>query len=84
MKRNRDGIGTLVKAVVGGRTQQQTVHSGSSYCSQSQLPLVFGLGSADKVEKLEVTWPSGKKQEFKDVAANKFYSLDEDKGLVAK
>ncbi|MBI3940082.1 MAG: CRTAC1 family protein [Acidobacteria bacterium] len=81
---NRDGIGTLVKTLVGGRMQQQMVHSGSSYCSQSQLPLVFGLGSAPKIERLEVYWPSGKKQEFKDVAADKFYVVDEDKGLVGK
>ncbi|HEY3129547.1 MAG TPA: CRTAC1 family protein [Acidobacteriota bacterium] len=81
---NRDGIGTLVKVSAGGKTQQQTVHSGSSYCSQSQLPLVFGLGSAAKVDRVEVLWPSGKRQELKNVAVDKFYLLDEDKGLTGR
>ena len=80
---NRDGIGTLIKVTAGGKTQQQTVHSGSSYCSQSQLPRVFGTGSATRIDKIEVSWLSGKKQEFKDVAVDKKYVLDEDKGLVA-
>ncbi|HEY2931398.1 MAG TPA: CRTAC1 family protein [Acidobacteriota bacterium] len=81
---NRDGIGTLVKIWSGGTAQQQVVHSGSSYCSQSQLPLVFGLGSSVKVDRVELFWPSGKKQEFANVAADKFYLADEDKGLSVR
>ncbi|MBI2821618.1 MAG: CRTAC1 family protein [Acidobacteria bacterium] len=84
VRSNRDGIGTLVKVTAGGRTQQQVVHTGSSYCSQSQLPLVFGLGQFDRVERIELYWPSGTKQEFKGVAAGAFYRADEEKGLIRK
>jgi hypothetical protein len=59
-KSNRDGIGARVTVTLpGGAKQWGVVKSGSSYCSQSELPLTFGLGSAKGVEALEVAWPSG-------------------------
>ena len=48
--------------------QWRTVRSGSSYASQSELPLTFGLGADPVVETLEVTWPSGVTQRFADIA----------------
>jgi hypothetical protein len=59
-KSNKDGIGARVTATLaGGATSWAVVKSGSSYCSQSELPLTFGLGSAKGVDALEVVWPSG-------------------------
>jgi hypothetical protein len=58
------------------------VRSGTSYCSQSDLALTFGLGP-DTAANLEVVWPSGAKQQFKNVAANQRVLIDEDHGLSA-
>jgi len=60
---NRDGIGAEVKVVTGPLTQYDTVRSGGSYLSSSDLRLHFGLGSATKVDRLEVRWPSPPGQE---------------------
>jgi hypothetical protein len=57
---NRDGIGAKVTVTAGGQKQWNVVRSGSSYCSQSELPLTFGLGSSASVDSIEVAWPSGK------------------------
>ena len=59
---NRDGLGARVTVFAGGRSQVQ-VHDGQSgYLSQSSMPLYFGLGAADSVERIEVAWPSGRTQ----------------------
>jgi len=59
-KSNRDGIGARVTVTLtGGEKRWGTVKTGSSYCSQSELPLTFGLGQAQGVEAVEVAWPSG-------------------------
>jgi enediyne biosynthesis protein E4 len=74
---NRDGIGAMVKVEAGGATNWQTVHSGSSYCSQSELTLTFGLGKADKADSVEIDWPSGQKDQFKDLKADATYTVGE-------
>jgi hypothetical protein len=79
-KSNRDGIGAVVRVESAGGKQWSTVHSGSSYCSQSDLALTFGLG-ADASANLEVVWPSGAKQQFKNVKANERVLIDEGRGL---
>ena len=61
--------------------QWQTVHSGSSYCSQSELALTFGLGH-DTLADLTIEWPSGARQQFKDVRANQLLKVDETAGLA--
>jgi hypothetical protein len=58
-KSNRDGIGAKVSVTAGGVKQWAIVKTGSSYASQSELPLTFGLGTAKGVDSLEVAWPSG-------------------------
>jgi hypothetical protein len=58
------------------------VRSGSSYCSQSDLALTFGLALDQKVSRLEVDWPSGAKQQFTDLAVNQFLKIQEDQGIV--
>ena len=80
---NRDGIGAKVTIhLADGTRQWRTVHSGSSYCSQSELPLVFGIGRADKVERAEVEWPSGKVDKLTDLAANQLHVVKEGGGIV--
>jgi hypothetical protein len=61
VKSNRDGIGAEVTAWIGPRVVRRRVRSGSSYLSQSELPLTLGLGEARQADRLRVTWPSGAK-----------------------
>ena len=77
---NRDGIGAVVRVESRGGTQWNMVRSGSSYCSQSDLALTFGLGP-DATANVEVVWPSGAKQQFKNVPANQRVLIGEDRGL---
>ncbi len=81
---NRDGIGARVTVTPegGGTVQWRLVHTGSSYLSQSELPLTFGLGSARKVAKVEVAWPSGHVDSAVGVAANQILTFQEGKGIV--
>ena len=60
------------------------VRSGSSYCSQSDLALTFGLGGDPDVQAIEIEWPSGSRQKLAGVAANQFLTIDESAGIVAK
>ena len=83
-KSNRDGIGAVVRVTSKSGKQWNMVHSGSSYCSQSDLALTFGLGSDTAVETIEIEWPSGEKQKLGGVAANQFLTIDETAGIVAK
>jgi hypothetical protein len=78
---NRSGIGTVVRVTGASGTQWQMVHSGSSYASQSELTLTFGLGGDARVSKIEVQWPSGTTQAFADVASNQLVAIDEARGL---
>jgi enediyne biosynthesis protein E4 len=59
---NRDGLGAAVRVNSGGRTLMKYNDGKSGYLSQSSLPLYFGLGDAQKVDRVEVDWPSGRKQ----------------------
>jgi enediyne biosynthesis protein E4 len=59
---NRDGLGATVRVNSGGRTLMKYNDGKSGYLSQSSLPLYFGLGDAQKVDRVEVDWPSGRKQ----------------------
>jgi enediyne biosynthesis protein E4 len=79
-KSNRSALGAIVRVESPSGKQWQTVHSGSSYCSQSDLALTFGLAK-DATASIEVLWPSGAKQRFANVKANSNYTIDEDKGI---
>jgi len=80
-KSNRDAIGAVVRIEHNGQTQMRTVHGGSSYLSQSELALTFGVGKSDHIDRLIVEWPSGASQEFKNIATGKAYQLIENKTL---
>jgi hypothetical protein len=79
---NRDGIGATVRIFSGGSSQSRMVKSGSSYLSQSELPVTFGVGRRDAVERVVVNWPSGRTEEFKNVASGQAYDCVEGKGLT--
>jgi hypothetical protein len=81
-KSNRLALNARIKIVAGGMTQTDEIHSGGSYLSQNDLRVHFGLGSATKIDKVEVRWPSGSMETFSDLAADKFYSVLEGHGVV--
>ncbi len=81
-KSNRDAIGTTVKIFSGGTMQSRVVRGGSSYLSQSELPVTFGVGKADKIERTTIDWPSGRSEEYKDLAAGTTHEIIESKGLT--
>ena len=58
---NRDGLGATVRVSAGGRTLMKYNDGKSGYLSQSSLPLYFGLGDAQKIDRVEIDWPSGRK-----------------------
>ena len=79
---NRDAIGAVVQVHHGGLVQTRTVTSGSSYLSQSELPLTFGVGPRDLVDRLVITWPGGGTQDFDNVRTGRAYRCVEGSGLV--
>lgn len=81
---NRDGIGAKVRITLPDHLKLTgMVKTGSSYCSQSELPLTFGLGKAEKVLNIEIVWPNGNKQAINDVSANQQIIIEEGKGIIA-
>ncbi|HSU59841.1 MAG TPA: CRTAC1 family protein [Bryobacteraceae bacterium] len=81
-KSNRSALGAIVRIESALGKQWSAVHSGSSYCSQSDLALTFGLGQDKLISLLEVDWPSGIHQQFKNINPNQFLTIDESRGIV--
>src|SRR6266850_5901107 len=81
-KSNRNGIGAVVRVTSGGEKQWQMLRSGSSYLSQSELVLTFGLGSAAKADSIEVQWPSGQVDRASAIAGEQTVTVEEGKGVV--
>jgi hypothetical protein len=71
-KSNRDAIGATVRAWIGGEQSSRTVKTGGSYLSQSELPVTFGLGKREQIDRLAVHWPSGRTDEFKNLKAGRY------------
>lgn len=84
-KSNRDGIGTIVRVTSGGEKDKQwkMLRSGSSYLSQSELVLTFGLGVQTKADTIEIQWPSGQVDQLSNIAAGQTITVQEDKGVIA-
>ena len=82
-KSNRDAIGASVKILYGTAVQSRLVKSGSSYLSQSELPLTFGVGKRDRVDRLVIEWPSGRTEEYKNLACGRAYECVEAQGITA-
>jgi hypothetical protein len=79
---NRSAIGTRVKVTSGEHSQIDEVMSGSSYYSQNDFRLHFGLGRATKADSVELTWPSALKESFQNLPANHLFILQETKGIL--
>jgi hypothetical protein len=79
---NRDGIGAVVRVTSASGKQWDMVRSGSSYASQSDLALTFGLGRDAVATAIDVEWPSGAKDHLVNVAAKQFLTIEEGKGAV--
>ncbi len=85
VKSNRDGIGARVTVTAGGRRMVQEVRSGSSFMSQNDLRLHFGLGSAKTVDKIEIRWPfRGSVETISSVEPNQFLTITESAGITGK
>jgi hypothetical protein len=80
---NRNAIGSIVWGETPGATVRRRVRSGSSYLSQSELPVTIGLGTA-KTATVVIRWPSGKLTKLDNIAANRIIRVHEEKGLVAQ
>jgi len=81
---NRDGIGTRVQAIVDGKPGPWAyVKTGSSYCSQSELPITLGLGSARRVS-LRVTWPDGRVEPVGPLDTNRAVTVTEGRGVTGR
>jgi len=81
-KSNRDGIGATVRVYHGGTSQSRLVKSGSSYLSQSELPVTFGVGPRERVDRVVVSWPSGRIEDFRNVITGRAYVCTEGAGLT--
>ena len=79
-KSNRDGFHTKITVHIGDQTRVGVVRAGSSYLSVSDRRVYFGLGAAQKVDKVEVVWPSGLRETLTALAADRVYTLTEGKG----
>jgi hypothetical protein len=81
-KSNRLALNARVKIVAGGMTQTSEIHSGGSYLSQNDLRVHFGLGSATKIDSVEIRWPSGAVDRIGSLAPDQFYAVLEGRGIV--
>lgn len=81
-KSNRDGIGAVVRVTSGNDKQGKTLRSGSSYLSQSELVLTFGLGTNTKADTVEIQWPSGQVDRVSNISAGQTVTVEEGKGIV--
>jgi len=81
-KSNRDAIGAIVRVRVGASWLTRIVRTGSSYLSQSELPLTFGLGTRAAADEAVIEWPSGLREKANALAAGRFYTITEGRGVT--
>ena len=81
---NRDGIGTRLKLFIGNKTLRRDVKAGSSYLGQSDLRVHFGLGDAQRADRLEIRWPSGAVESIENIQANQILTVKEAAGITGR
>jgi enediyne biosynthesis protein E4 len=81
---NRDAIGAIVRVYGNGISQSAMVKSGSSYLSQSELPITFGVGKSDVIERVVIQWPNGRTEEYKNLRTGRSYQCVEAKGIASE
>jgi hypothetical protein len=79
---NRDGIGAKIVLRAGKRTLVDEVRSGSSYISQNDMRVHFGLGAVTKIDSVQVRWPSGLVERFENLSVDAFNTLKEGSGIA--
>ena len=82
VRSNRDGIGAKITVKAGKRTFVDEVRSGSSYISQNDLRVHFGLGSVTKMDAVEIRWPSGLVERFENLPVDAIHTLKEGTGVA--
>ncbi|MBV8809406.1 MAG: ASPIC/UnbV domain-containing protein, partial [Acidobacteriaceae bacterium] len=81
-KSPRDAVGTTVYLTSGKTRQRGDVLSGGSYASSNDMRIHFGLGSATAIDSIEIHWPSGKVEKLHVPAVDRYYSIQEGKGVL--
>jgi enediyne biosynthesis protein E4 len=84
VKANRDGLGARVRITSGDLAQMDEVRSGTSYASQNDLRLHFGLEKRTKIDLIEVRWPGGAVDRITGAPVNRILTVKEGQGLVAQ
>jgi hypothetical protein len=82
VKSNRDGIGARIRVKTARPILVDEVRSGSSYISNSDMRVHFGLGSIDKIEWVEIRWPSGLTERFTNLPVDQIHALKEGSGAA--
>lgn len=82
-KSNRDALGARIRVVAGGISQIREIAAGGSYLSHSDLRANFGLGKNSTAELVEIRWPNGAQQTYRNVPADRFYLAEEGQGLLS-
>jgi len=83
-KSNKAAIGARVTVTAGDLMQFNEVRSGSRYLSQNDLRLHFGLGEKNRMDTVEIFWPTGKKEVYKDLSSDLIYTMVEDGGITGR
>jgi hypothetical protein len=81
-KSNRDGVGARITVKTATRTLVDEVRSGSSYASNNDMRVHFGLGAAARIEWLQIRWPSGRVERYDSPAADAILTLQEGDGVA--
>lgn len=84
VKSNRDGMHTRIVVTAGGKRRVGVVRAGSSFLSVSDRRVYFGMGDTERIERVEIAWPSGVKDVLANVPANESYIITEGKGITGK
>ena len=77
-------IGTEVSLLAGGTTQKRLVMPSRSYLSQVELPITFGLGSLQTIDRIEVRWPNGQMESWVDLEPNRMHTIIQNTGFTAR
>jgi len=81
---NRDAIGATVRIFHDGESQSRMVRTGSSYLSQSELPVTFGVAARDRIDRVVIAWPNGRIDEYKNVSTGRAYDCVEGRASMPR
>ena len=79
---NRDGLSTKLVAITKSKRMERSVRTGSSFMSQSEKTVTFGLGSNKTIDSLFVYWPNGLTELYENIPSNQEITVLEQKGLI--